>query len=159
MLVLSVLLLGLGVSAGWAYVRNQYYVGVDGQQVAVFRGVNGTVAGVPLSSVDERTPLAMDRLDDDALARVEKGIVAKDRQEAVEIVQRLEERAEPECVPAPTPTASPTPVSPLATPTPTLPPAPLPPGVPSLSPTPLPTFVPAPTPSPTPSLQLCAAIS
>ena len=152
---MAILLLGLGAGAGWAYLRNQYYVGIDGQQVAVFRGVNGTVAGLPLSSVEERTPLVMDRLDEDALARVERGIVAKDRQEAVEIVQRLEERAEPECVPAPSPTPTPT----LATPSPTLPPAPLPPGAPSPSPTPFPTFVPLPTPSPSSDLLMCAAIS
>jgi serine/threonine protein phosphatase PrpC len=156
-LVLALAALGLTAGAGWAYLRSQYYVGVDGEQVAVFRGVNSTVAGLPLSSVEERTPLEMDRLDEDALARVEKGIVAKDRDEAVEIVQRLEDRAEPACVPAPETPATPTPI-----PSVTLPPAPLP-GAPSPSPSPFATFVPAPIPtpipSPPPSLLLCPAMS
>ena len=113
--LLAVVLLAAGAGAGWAYVRAQYYVGVDGQQVAIFRGVSGSLAGVPFSSVSERTALDVERLDRLQRSRVERGMVAKDRQEAQRIVARLED-AYPECTPAdeepdPQPSPSTTPVS------------------------------------------------
>ncbi len=98
---------------GWAYVRSQYYVGVDGEEVAIFRGVSGSVAGVDFAEVAERTDLTTERLDRLALSRVERGIVAKDRPDAEQIVTRLEDDY-PECTPTdevpstlPTPTAGP----------------------------------------------------
>jgi PPM family protein phosphatase len=112
--VLALVLVGVGAGTGWSYLRSQYYVGVDGEQVAVFRGVSGSVAGVRLSSVDERTDLDRDRLDPLALRRVERGIVARDRAEADMIVERLEERLGPAC---PDP-ASPGPDSPDQAPDP-----------------------------------------
>jgi hypothetical protein len=96
--------------AGWAYVRSQYYVGVDGRQVAIFRGVSGSVAGIAFSEVAERTDLRTERLDSLALSQVERGIVAMDRPDAQSIVARLED-ANPECTPADE-------VPPLPTPTP-----------------------------------------
>jgi serine/threonine protein phosphatase PrpC len=163
-LVLSLLLVAAAATAGWAYLRSQYYVGIDGEQVAVFRGVRSTVGGVALSTVEERTPLEMDRLDEDALAQVERGIVAKDREEAGEIVERLIERAGPECIPD---TAVPAPTQPPlgsllpASPSPSPPPlAPSPPGT-AAAPTPIPTFIPAPSPSPPPTTGLarCPALA
>jgi protein phosphatase len=115
--------LGLLVAAavgGWAYVRSQYYVGVDGDDVAIFRGVHGSVAGVEFAEVAERTDLTTQRLDRLARSRVQRGIVARDRPDAEQIVARLEDDY-PECTPAdevpstlPTPTPSGTP-SPGAT--------------------------------------------
>jgi serine/threonine protein phosphatase PrpC len=90
-------LLVVGAFAGWSYLRSQYYVGVDGEQVAVFRGVNTTVAGVSLASVEQRTDLAVDRLDPVARPQVERGWVAGDREEALAYVERLEQRAAPAC--------------------------------------------------------------
>jgi protein phosphatase len=111
----TLLVLGLravGAGAGWAYVRSQYYVGVDGEQVAIFRGVTGEVGPVRFSQVEQRTELATERLDPIAANRVEQGIVAADRAEAEAIVDRLRARF-PECtdaapVPTPLPTAVPT---------------------------------------------------
>jgi protein phosphatase len=62
----------LGAFAGWSYLRSQYFVGVDGEQVAVFRGVNTSVAGVSLASLEERTDLAVERLDPIARPKVER---------------------------------------------------------------------------------------
>ena len=106
---LTALLLLAGAGAGWAYVRSQYYVGTDDDHVAVFRGVTGSVAGLDLSSLEERTELRTDQLGELDAARVEKGIVAKDKADARRIVQRLQTIAVP-CptpLPAVTPTASP----------------------------------------------------
>jgi protein phosphatase len=120
-------LLAAAALGGWAYVRSQYYVGVQGEQVAIFRGVSGSVAGVEFAEVAERTDLTTERLDRLARSRVERGIVAKDRPDAEQIVARLEDDY-PECTPpdevpstlptsAPTPTSAPSP-GPAATPAP-----------------------------------------
>ena len=102
---LTALLLLAGAGAGWAYVRSQYYVGTDDEHVAVFRGVSGSVAGIDLSSLEERTELRTDQLGELDAARVEKGIVAKDKADARRIVQRLQTIAVP--CPTPLPVASP----------------------------------------------------
>jgi protein phosphatase len=123
--LLAVGLLAAAAVGGWAYVRSQYYVGVDGDEVAIFRGVSGSVAGVEFAEVAERTDLTTERLDRLSLSRVERGIVARDRPDAESIVARLEDD-NPECTPAeevpstlptPAPTPSGTPV-PSANPTP-----------------------------------------
>jgi protein phosphatase len=111
------LLLVAGASVGWAYVRSQYYVGADGRQVAVFRGVNSQVAGVDLSSVEERSDLSTDQLGELDAARVQKGIVAKSKHDAQQILERLKSLA----CPAPVATATPQPAAsslPASTPTP-----------------------------------------
>jgi len=104
--LLVLALVGAGLGAGWSYVRSQYYVGVDGRQVAIFRGVTGSVAGMQLSTVSQRTELGTERLDRIALSRVERGIVARDEPDALQIVARLE-RDHPECTPASTASATP----------------------------------------------------
>ncbi len=97
--VLAVGLLAAAALGGWAYVRSQYYVGVEGDEVAIFRGVHGSVAGVEFAEVAERTDLTTERLDRLSLSRVERGIVARDRPDAESIVARLEDD-NPECTPA-----------------------------------------------------------
>jgi protein phosphatase len=120
--VITGLLLLAGAGAGWAYVRSQYYVGAADDHVAVFRGVTGSVAGLDLSSVQERTDLQTDELGELDAARVRKGIVAKDRADAERIVQRLKTIAST-CA-KPTPSAVPTPSA--AAPLPSVSPAPAP---------------------------------
>jgi protein phosphatase len=120
------LLLIAGAGAGWAYVRSQYYVGADGQQVAVFRGVNSQVAGVDLSSVEERSDLTTDQLGDLDAARVKKGIVAKSKHDAEQILERLKTLACPVATAAPQPSAT---------------------AVPSTAPSPTISVLPAPVPS------------
>jgi len=127
--LLGLVAVGLLVAAavgGYAYIRSQYYVGVDGQQVAIFRGVTGSVAGIDFSEVDERTDLSTERLDRLVRSRVERGIVAKDRTDAQQIVVRLEDD-HPECTPVDevpstlptgTPAPTPTPARPGVAPTP-----------------------------------------
>jgi PPM family protein phosphatase len=140
--LVALALLGAGALAGWSYLRTQYYVGVDGEQVAVFRGVNASVAGLSLASVDERTDLDVDRLDRIARPQVERGWVADDRDDALAYVERLHERAAPECpdpsaTPAPAPDASADPVPPAGpAPAPTPETAPSPPDAPEADPAP-----------------------
>ncbi len=124
--LVGLLAVGLLVAAAvgaYAYVRSQYYVGVDGAEVAIFRGVRGSVAGVDFAEVAERTDLTTQRLDRLDRSRVERGVVARDRPHAEQIVARLQDD-NPECtpadqVPSTLPTAAPGPSpAPGTTPTP-----------------------------------------
>ena len=54
LVILVVLVVG-GAYAGWRYTQSQYYVGSDGGQVVIFRGVNQSAAGINLSSVARRS--------------------------------------------------------------------------------------------------------
>ena len=95
-LVAALLLAGAG--SAYAYVRSQFYVGADTDEVAIFRGVAGSVAGIAFHSVEQRTGLTTDRLDPLALRQVERGIVADGAAAAV---------ATPAPVSTPVPTPSP----------------------------------------------------
>lgn len=168
-------LLVLGAGAAYAYVNNQFYVGVDGEQVAIFRGVTGEVAGVSLSSIAERTDLDTGRVDALASAQLEKGIVARDRADAEQIVSRLEQSFPVGCTRIDEPDPSPSsllppslsvPISPTALPSsapdgtapsgqaPTAQPVTSPPVDPGLGPT---TPAPSPTPAPGDTPSRCPA--
>jgi PPM family protein phosphatase len=54
-LVVLVLLVGGGLLVGWRYVEGQYYVGVDGSQVNIYRGVSQSIAWMHFSSVYKKT--------------------------------------------------------------------------------------------------------
>jgi protein phosphatase len=78
-LVLLVLLglLGGGVWLGWRYTQSQYYIGAtDDGVVAVFRGVPGQVAGLHLSSEQERSSTTLNELTKSAQDAVKEGIPA-----------------------------------------------------------------------------------
>jgi protein phosphatase len=119
-LVLAVLIV-LGSSIGYVYVRSQYFVGLEDGNVAIFRGVHGAVAGVSLNSVQERTTLNSARLSEVERDRLGDGIVAKDEKDARDIVARLFVTSgcaqQPVRTPTPAATPKPTPV-PSATPSP-----------------------------------------
>lgn len=54
LLVVLVLLVGGGLYGGWRYIQGQYYIGVQDGNVAIFRGVNQSLAGISLSSLVQR---------------------------------------------------------------------------------------------------------
>ncbi len=60
------IVVGLGVLAGLVWgggtflLSRSYYVGLDGQQVVVYQGINRTVGPIELSRVVERTELTLD---------------------------------------------------------------------------------------------------
>jgi protein phosphatase len=61
-LVLLVALLGGGAYGAWWYNQQQFYVGMQGKYVAIFRGVNQNVAGLSLSSLVSTTTLQVSQL-------------------------------------------------------------------------------------------------
>ena len=98
---LAVLLIGVTLVAV-NVLRGQYFVGIDRDQVAVFRGVGGQVAGVRLSSVEERSGIMAATLPTANEEKLRRGIPAMDRGHAGEIVGRLRELACPSSGPEPT---------------------------------------------------------
>ena len=119
LVLVGVLVVLLATSAaGYAYVRSQYFVGLDSGTVAVFRGVSGNLAGVPLHSVQERTTLRADTLSEVERARLEDGIVAADERDARAIVTRLMTSALCDVAPTPAPAVTvPATPAPRVTPT------------------------------------------
>jgi protein phosphatase len=116
-----------GIAAGvYTYAQDQYYVGFDDDDhVAVFRGVQGSVAGVHFSSVDARSTLTREQLSDVEAERVEDGIPATDEHDAQTIVQRLIEQSQCDTpLPAPIPTLVASPAPTAATPAPVPSPSP-----------------------------------
>jgi serine/threonine protein phosphatase PrpC len=106
----AVLAVVAGVAVGgWAYVRHQYYVGPDGTTVAVFRGVDGSVAGVSLHSVHQRTDIPLSLLPAFERERVNDGITAHGVSGAQRIVDRLRTEVCASLHPSPLPTHRPSP--------------------------------------------------
>jgi PPM family protein phosphatase len=59
LLVVLVLIIGGGLYGGWRYVQGQYYIGEQDGNIAIYRGVNQSVAGISLSSIYQRTPVQL----------------------------------------------------------------------------------------------------
>jgi protein phosphatase len=62
LLALLLILIVGGGYVGWRYTQDQYYIGTSDGNVAVFRGINGSVAGIKLYHVYQRTEIPMARV-------------------------------------------------------------------------------------------------
>ena len=127
-LLLVLAVVGLGSYGLWRWTQAQYFVGADGEQVAVYRGINTAVGPMHLYSVIDTSDMRLADLVQVAQPRVQDGIPAGSRAEADRILANLTGQQKPLC--------------PTAAPTPTRTPAPRPtrPGPrPSVTPTPAPT--------------------
>jgi protein phosphatase len=118
-----VLLLVVAAVVGtWLYARSQYYVGVakgTTPNVAVYRGVSGSVLGVDLSSLEQRTDLPVDALPADLQSNVRDTIEVSSKAAAARVVTQLRAAACPSPTPSPTPSTSKTSPAPSPAPTPT----------------------------------------
>jgi protein phosphatase len=116
LLLVLLALFGGGVWYGWWYTQRQYYVGVtqDGV-VAVFRGVPGEIAGLRLSSVDQRSGTRIEDLTKITQDTVRQGIQADNQEDARRKLAELtnNDPTNPHLLPlcqhspSPAPTASP----------------------------------------------------
>jgi protein phosphatase len=61
-LVILVIVIVGGGFAAWRYTQSQYYVGTDGHQVIIYRGINQKVAFVNLSSVYQKTGILLSQV-------------------------------------------------------------------------------------------------
>jgi protein phosphatase len=121
--VFILVILGLivaGLVGTYAWTQTQYFVGQDGSEVAIFRGVNTAFGPLKFFTVQENTDLTVDELNPAVRSQVHSGITAHSRGDARQIVQNLRGQLLPPCqTAAPTPAPSPTPtVRPTPTPTP-----------------------------------------
>jgi serine/threonine protein phosphatase PrpC len=113
-LVVALLVVVAGALFGgtWWYSQRQFYVGTDGQQVVVYKGINGSVLGINFSTPIEKTGIAMSSLPAFERERVAGSIGARNKSDADRIVGQL--HSTPLIAPVVTP--SPNPVSPSAVP-------------------------------------------
>jgi protein phosphatase len=120
--VVALVVLAAGAGYGlWRWTQAQYFVGADGDQVAVYRGVNSSLGPLHLYSVVDTNPMRLDDLLQVPRRQVQDGIPADNRTEAEQIIARLLRQQKPLCPsPTPSPTAKPTPspTRPGAKPTP-----------------------------------------
>ena len=124
--------LGAGVFVARALVLQQYYVGVDQEQVAIYQGVRGNVLGIPLQRVSERSEIDLDDLPQAVRTQVTGGIVSEDGETGARgTVDRLRAQMLPLC-------------STLNPPAPPVVAPPAVPGGPPVTTTPLPTVTPEP---------------
>jgi serine/threonine protein phosphatase PrpC len=111
-----VLLVGGGALAR-LWVLDQYFVGVDGEQVVIFQGVRGDVLGVPLHQVAEKTTIALTDLPESERSLIQDGIQSTDGLEGARgVVDKLGLRLLPPCPVAPEVTAPQATVAPIPDP-------------------------------------------
>jgi PPM family protein phosphatase len=105
--LLAVVVALVAVSGWYAYgwTQKQYFVGTDGDYVAIFKGVDEDIPGLTLSSIYEVQKLQVDKLPTYSREQVEGTIQADDLNDARTIISELQRTAD-ECAarPAPRPT-------------------------------------------------------
>jgi protein phosphatase len=74
--LIVVALLAVAVVAGRSFLYSRYWVGFDGDVVAVFQGVPGDVAGLRFSRMVERSPVSRAQVPAGYAARLEDGVPA-----------------------------------------------------------------------------------
>ena len=70
LVILAIVIVGGGFAA-WRYTQSQYYVGTDGRQVIIYRGINQKVAFINLSSVYQKTGILLSQVPPTDKAQVE----------------------------------------------------------------------------------------
>jgi protein phosphatase len=125
---IGAVVLVLAAAGGLArlWVMQQYYVGVDADQVTIFQGVRGEVLGLPLHNVVEHTDITLDQLTESDRNMVSDGIIAPEGLgDANLLVDRLRGRMLAPCpvrrprlppLPSPTRLRSPRPRTPRRSP-------------------------------------------
>jgi serine/threonine protein phosphatase PrpC len=73
--------------AGRSFLLSRYWVGLDGDTVAVFQGVPGDVAGLRFSRLVERSPVSRAQVPAGYAARLENGVLADDLEDARSIAR------------------------------------------------------------------------
>jgi PPM family protein phosphatase len=88
-LAVLVIVIAAGGLVAWRYTQSQYYVGSDGSQVAIFRGINERVAGISLSGVFQHTGVPMSHVPIADVGQVKSTIPATSLADARRIVQNI----------------------------------------------------------------------
>ncbi len=109
--IAMVVLIGVAVSGSVLWAGTKYYVGDNGNQVVVFRGINGSLLGWKFASVQENScgsttdcsPLKVGDLVQAARDQVNAGIPVSTLTDARAVITRLNSQQLPPC---PTPSAA-----------------------------------------------------
>jgi hypothetical protein len=89
-LVIGIIAVLVAVLAGvYAWTQSYYFVGRDGTEVAIFRGVNTSFGPLKFYEVNENTDLKVSDLEQSSRSQVVSGIAASSKSEARQIVDRL----------------------------------------------------------------------
>jgi serine/threonine protein phosphatase PrpC len=88
LVVLLIVIVGGGYAA-WRYTQNQYYVGTDGKQVIIYRGVSEQVLGMSLSSVYQQTGIPLAHVPANDLPQVKSTIPASSLTDAQKTVSNI----------------------------------------------------------------------
>lgn len=132
LLIVGVVLAGLSY-AGWGWTQRQYWVGVNEGNVAIFRGLSQSIGPLNLSTLVERSPVAVADLPANYRTSLADGVSVADRAAADKLVSSLvtqsmaciyERSLGRECAtvpddwtsPSPTPTLSDSPSGPAPSP-------------------------------------------
>jgi serine/threonine protein phosphatase PrpC len=116
-LVIGVLAVIIAALAGvYAWTQSYYFVGRDGTEVAIFRGVNTSFGPLKFYEVSENTDVKINDLEQSSQSQVMSGIAANSKSDARKVVARLEaDHLKPLCPTQSTPTTLPS-VTPSTTP-------------------------------------------
>ncbi|MBA2416400.1 MAG: protein phosphatase, partial [Geodermatophilaceae bacterium] len=96
-LALVAVVLAGGIYTLWRVSQNQWYVGADGDQVAIFRGMDLSLAGLTLSEVQQTSDLRVADLTSFYRDQVRDGITASDEADADRILEGLRDHLLPPC--------------------------------------------------------------
>jgi protein phosphatase len=108
LLILVIGLVGGGGYAAYAWSQQQYFVGTDAGNIAIYKGLPQDVGPVHLSSVYERQDLTVDQLPSYWRDQVQQRITASTLVKARQVVSNLRDQAAVCATAGSTPTASPT---------------------------------------------------
>ena len=87
--IIVVLLIVTALFVGYRVTQTHYYVGVDGQTVAIYRGVQQDIGPISLHSVYQQTSIQLSDLTSYARQTVQDTISADSLSDAKSIIQRL----------------------------------------------------------------------
>jgi PPM family protein phosphatase len=97
----AVVVLGAAAVGAYLFVMGHWFVGVaetaDGDEVAIFQGLDASIVGVELYRLDQATELATTDLTQAARSRVSGGINASDQDDAQRILENLRDQRLPLC--------------------------------------------------------------
>jgi protein phosphatase len=86
---LVIIALVIGLLLGYRWTQSHYYVGVNGQTVAIYQGVQQNLGPISLHSVYQETSVKLSDLSDYQRQTVKETINATDLADAKDIIQRL----------------------------------------------------------------------
>jgi hypothetical protein len=106
---IAVVLLALGLWAGYAYTQTLYYVGISNGNVAIFNGVSQSLGPIQLSHVYKETNIPVSTLPDFSRQRVAQTLPAANLNDAAQIISDLQlgtGSSTPPCTPSASPSAT-----------------------------------------------------